>query len=223
MKSGIDPEVVPSTTTLSVDPAAVAVRRGTANVSVDVASEAGTPTGEVEIYVDNVLASTVELADDGTATASVGPFPTVGTRSVSARYLGDATTEPSASEAATVSVRKATAKVAAKAAPKKVKAGVTKARLVVAVRAPGFTPTGKVRVKINKLIGKKNYVGKAAQRQGHHPARPLPEGRHRQGDRDLPGRRARHQGLHHRADQGGQAGSAVGIRPRLRRFIKVCR
>ncbi|WP_345528388.1 5'-nucleotidase C-terminal domain-containing protein [Nocardioides endophyticus] len=143
-----------STTSVAVAPAALKVRQGSTSVSVTVAAAGGTPSGEVELYVDGARVSTVALVN-GTATASVGPFDTVGTKSVTARYLGSATSGPSTSPVATVVVGKAAAKATVKVQPRKIQAKKTKATVAIAVSAQGYTPTGKVRVK----VGKKTYTG----------------------------------------------------------------
>lgn len=143
-----------STTSVTVAPAAVKVKAGTAAVSVTVAAAGATPTGQVELSVDGTKVSTVTLTN-GTASATVGPFDTVGTKSVTARYLGSATTGASTGPVATVAVEKAASKATVKVRPKKVQARKTKASLVIGVSAPGFTPTGKVTV----TVGKKTYTG----------------------------------------------------------------
>jgi 5'-nucleotidase len=142
-----------SATSVTVAPAAVKVKAGTAAVSVTVVAAGGTPTGQVELSVDGTL-STVALVN-GVATANVGPFDTVGTKPVTARYLGSTTSGPSTSPVATVMVKKAASKATVKVQPKKVQARKTKPSLVIRVSAPGFTPTGKVTVK----VGKKTYTG----------------------------------------------------------------
>jgi hypothetical protein len=143
-----------SATAVTVAPGAVKVKTGAAAVSVGVTAAGGTPTGDVELSVDGVTLSTVPLVN-GTATASIGPFDTVGARSVTARYLGSATTRPSTSPAATVVVEKAASRATVKVQPRKIQAGKTKATVAIAVSAQGLTPTGKVKLK----IGKKTYVG----------------------------------------------------------------
>jgi hypothetical protein len=148
------PTTIASTTTVSVGPSALTVKQGTSTVAVTVAKAAGTPSGQVELWVGGAKVSTVTLIN-GRATAKVGPFPSVGSRTVQARYLGDASTDPSTSAVATVAVVKATPRLAVGVQPAKVVAGKTKAKVVVTVRAAGFTPTGKVTVK----IGAKTYAG----------------------------------------------------------------
>ncbi|WP_170981590.1 5'-nucleotidase C-terminal domain-containing protein [Nocardioides dongxiaopingii] len=145
---------VDSTTTVSVAAGSLPVRQGTSSVSISVARPGGTPTGQVELWVGGAKVSTVALVA-GRASAKVGPFPTVGNRTVQARYLGDAATNPSSSAVATVAVVKAAPSLAVAVQPGKVVAGRTRAKVVVAVRAAGFTPTGKVTVK----IGAKTYAG----------------------------------------------------------------
>jgi hypothetical protein len=143
-----------STTAVTVAPGGVKVKSGVAAVSVTVAAAGGTPTGEVELSVDGATVATVALVN-GTAAAGVGPFDTVGTKSVTARYLGSTTSGPSTSPVATVVVGKAASKAAVKVQPRRIQVRKTKATVAIAVSAPGFTPTGKVKVK----IGKKTYTG----------------------------------------------------------------
>ena len=146
--------IATSTTSVAVSPAAVPVVRGVASVAVTVASTDGTPNGDVAVYVDGALRSTVALVD-GRVTVPVGPFATVGNRSVEARYLGDATTSPSTSRSATVRVVKAAARLAVKVQPAKIVAGRTQATLAITATAAGLTPSGTVTVK----IGAKTYSG----------------------------------------------------------------
>ncbi|WP_167736572.1 5'-nucleotidase C-terminal domain-containing protein [Nocardioides sp. 1609] len=148
------PTTVDSTTSVSVAPGSLPVRQGTSSVSITVAKAGGTPTGQVELWVGGAKVSTVALVA-GRATAKVGPFPTVGTRTVQARYVGDSSTNPSSSAVAAVAVVKATPRLAVAVQPAKVVAGRTKAKFVVTVAASGFTPTGRVTVK----IGAKTYAG----------------------------------------------------------------
>ncbi|WP_205473669.1 5'-nucleotidase C-terminal domain-containing protein [Nocardioides sp. SYSU D00038] len=143
-----------STTSLTVAPGTVTVRRDKATVSVSVAAAGGPPTGQVELLVGADKVATLTLVD-GRATGTVGPFPTVGNRTVTARYLGSATALPSQSGPATVVVRKVAPTVTAKVQPRKVVAKKTAAKVVVSVRATGVTPSGRVTVR----IGAKTYAG----------------------------------------------------------------
>ena len=47
-----------------------------------------TPTGQVQVYVDDVLERVVTLTG-GSVTTPVGPFTTAGEQRVEFRYLGD--------------------------------------------------------------------------------------------------------------------------------------
>ncbi|MBC7632521.1 5'-nucleotidase C-terminal domain-containing protein [Aeromicrobium sp.] len=143
-----------STTSLIVTPATVPVRRGNASVSVTVASTGSTPVGDVKIYVNGTSIATATLVD-GSAKVRVGPFSTVGNRTIEARFLGSATTKPSKSQTATVRVDKAIPKLTVKTQPSRITANRTRATMVIAVAAQGLTPTGKVTVK----IGRKTYAG----------------------------------------------------------------
>ncbi|HWJ10718.1 MAG TPA: family 16 glycoside hydrolase [Nocardioides sp.] len=146
---GVEPEVpdpVASTTSLTVLPGTVRVVTGTSTASVAVAATGATPAGDVEFWVGGVLRATVPVVD-GKATAKVGPFTTVGTRSVQARYLGDATTLPSEA-ASKVVVAKATPSLAATVQAARIVARKTWAAVTIRVRATGYTPTGVVRVTV---------------------------------------------------------------------------
>lgn len=163
IKPGTAPDTVASTTTVGASPAALTTGQGPSTVSVQVAASGGTPTGQVELFVDGAKQSTLTLAG-GAATGTVGPFATAGTKVVEARYLGDATTAPST---ATTNVTvtdapvvtppappaKAAATLSVKVRPAKVVAQRTAARLALKVTAPGVTPTGTVKVK----VGAKTY------------------------------------------------------------------
>ncbi|WP_167002111.1 Ig-like domain repeat protein [Mumia sp. ZJ430] len=72
-----------------------------------------------------------------------------GTHTLSVRYAGNASTKPSSTSARLV-VAKASAKVGASVATKKIVAKKTKAKVRVTVRATGVTPTGKVAVYLGK-------------------------------------------------------------------------
>lgn len=148
-RAGVEPEVpdpVASTTALTVRPGTLRVVTGTAAVAVTVAASGATPTGDVEIWVGGVRKATVPVVD-GKATAKVGPFSTVGTRTVQARYLGDAATLPS-SATAKVAVAKATPSLTATVQSSRIIARVTRAAVVIRVRATGYTPAGVVRVSV---------------------------------------------------------------------------
>jgi hypothetical protein len=143
-----------SATTVSVAPSSVVVTGGTARVTVAVSSPDGaTPTGVVELWSGTTRLASTTLVD-GTATATVGPFPTVGARPIEARYLGSAITAASTSPAATLTVVKAASRTTAAVRPAKVVATKTRATVTVAVTAPGHVPSGVVAVK----VGSRTYT-----------------------------------------------------------------
>ncbi len=149
-KNGVEPEVpdpVASSTSIVVKPTTLRVVSGSASVAVTVTGGEDLPDGSAEIWVAGVRKATVPVVD-GRATAKVGPFGSVGTRTVQARYLGDATTLPSASALAKVVVAKAASTMAVVVQPTRIIANRTRPSVVVAVRASGFTPTGVVRVTV---------------------------------------------------------------------------
>jgi len=151
LKAGIDPDLVDSTTTLTVAPAAVRAGSERATIAVAVSSTGPTPSGAVEVYAAGVRQATLPLVD-GRASAQIGPFTAAGATSVEARYLGDAATRPSVSSAVPLVVTRAAAVLAVKVKPKRVVAGRTKARVVVDVSAPGLTPTGTVRLSLGRKV-----------------------------------------------------------------------
>ncbi|WP_193611698.1 family 16 glycoside hydrolase [Nocardioides lijunqiniae] len=152
VRPGVDPDA--STTSLTVAPTSVPVRRGTAAVSVAVASSGDTPTGAVEVWSGATRLTTLTLAE-GRATGTVGPFASVGAVPLEAHYVGDTATGASASPLTTLTVRKAASTVSVKAQPRKVVARKTRATVRVAVSALGVVPSGKVRVK----VGARTFVG----------------------------------------------------------------
>jgi len=152
--------VASSTTTVSAAPTSVAVRSDKTTVAVSVAA-GGTPaTGKVELSAPG-LATTIVTLVDGKARAVLGPFATVGSKTVTARYLGSDIVEGS-SAATSVVVRKAAATVTASVAPRKIIAKKTRATLQVNVRARGVAPTGIVSVTIaKKTVSAKVVNGRA--------------------------------------------------------------
>jgi serine protease len=75
-------------------PARVQKKKGTSTIDVTVTGAQGvTPTGTVQLWVDGHQVGTVTLVD-GSGSATIGPFPTAGTRTVEVRYLGDQVTKP---------------------------------------------------------------------------------------------------------------------------------
>ena len=83
-----------STVAASATPDRVKKKQTSSTIHVTVTGDEGvTPTGSVEIWVDGQQVTTVSLSG-GEASASIGPFPTAGTRHVEVRYLGDSVTQP---------------------------------------------------------------------------------------------------------------------------------
>jgi 5'-nucleotidase len=82
-----------STVTATATPTTVKKKKGTAQVDVTVTGDQGvTPTGTVQFWVDGQRVATATLAN-GTASATLGPWSTAGTRHVEVRYLGDDVTK----------------------------------------------------------------------------------------------------------------------------------
>jgi hypothetical protein len=83
-----------STVTATATPDRVKKKQTPSRIDVTVSGDQGvTPTGTVEFWVNGEQVATTTLSD-GTASATVGPFPTAGVEHVEVRYLGDALTKP---------------------------------------------------------------------------------------------------------------------------------
>jgi len=91
--------------TVTADSTRLRVKKGSAMLSIDVTASGFTPTGPVAIYVDGSLVGSEDLVD-GAATAVVGPFRTVGDRTVTVVYLGDDHARRATSDPLTLSVVK---------------------------------------------------------------------------------------------------------------------
>ncbi|KRE96213.1 hypothetical protein ASG76_04030 [Nocardioides sp. Soil774] len=119
---------------------------GTAGaVSVKVVPASATGTVTVSRGVD-VLGSVVLASGQGTVTLPAKSLP-VGSHVLTLTYPGDSAHKPSTG-AVTAVVVKAMATIKATVKPKRVVAGKTRARVVVTVAAEGFTPTGKVKIRV---------------------------------------------------------------------------
>ncbi len=139
----------PSTTAATANPTHVTVGEDTSNITVAVTSGGGTPTGTVQAYVGGTLVDSGSLAS-GSATLTVGPFATVGAKTVTVRYLGDAHVEAS-QDTATVVVdpaSKAVPQLGIRHTPNNVRAQQTRARLIVGVAADGEAARGSIRIRI---------------------------------------------------------------------------
>jgi hypothetical protein len=82
-----------STTTATAEPAQVKVGQGS-NVTVTVAAAGAAPTGDVQLKSGDVVLGSGALVD-GKVTIPTGAFDSVGTKTLTAAYAGDATTKPS--------------------------------------------------------------------------------------------------------------------------------
>src|SRR5579862_2184450 len=91
--TGPPPVLTPTTTHLTVPNGRVA-SPNTFSFSVSVTG--GTPTGQVQLFDGATMIGTAAAVAGGTATPTA-PALSVGTHSISAHYLGDTTTDPSAS------------------------------------------------------------------------------------------------------------------------------
>ncbi|MGA8977859.1 MAG: ExeM/NucH family extracellular endonuclease [Pedococcus sp.] len=129
----------------TITPGSVVVHEGIASVDVTVTSAPGVvPTGAVTAYVDGTSVGDTVL-DGGTATIRVGPFTTVGSRSIRVEYAGS---DQVAGSRATTSVEvvKAPSQVSISVPSGDIVAGRTKVKLTIRVSAQNTTPTGVVKV-----------------------------------------------------------------------------
>ena len=107
-----------------------------------------------------VIGTTALTSGAGTIAVPAKALP-AGTYTLALAYSGDATHKASTGSVTHV-VDKAEADVTAKKKPKKIKAGKTRARIIVKVEADGYTPTGKVRVRVAGKVYRARVVdGKA--------------------------------------------------------------
>jgi predicted extracellular nuclease/2',3'-cyclic-nucleotide 2'-phosphodiesterase (5'-nucleotidase family) len=138
-----------STTAATASPSTVTVGVDESTVTVVVGSGAGQPTGTVEARVGGTLVDSGSLAG-GMATLTVGPFPTVGTKTVTVRYLGDAHIAASQDDATVVvePAEKLTPKMGVTHTPNQVRAQTTRATLVVGVAAGNQPAAGWVELRI---------------------------------------------------------------------------
>ncbi len=89
-----EPVLRDSTTTAAANPPQVMVGRGS-KVTVTVSAEGAAPTGEVQLKSGDAVLGSGTLVD-GEVTIETGAFASAGTRTLTAEYAGDATTQPSA-------------------------------------------------------------------------------------------------------------------------------
>lgn len=157
-----DPEIVgldtPSTkqaATVSVTaaPTPIRVKTGRTRVTVTVAGKDGTtPTGTATITSGGKTLGTIDLVD-GTGSMLVGPFDTVGDRTLTVTYGGDARTE-SATGSAKITVQRAKVNLAVSHSPSKPRVKKDSVTITARASAWGFTPRGKVEVvRGGKVVG----------------------------------------------------------------------
>jgi 5'-nucleotidase len=108
-----------STTAATVTPGQVVVGQGTATVHVAVSATGFTPGGTVDVYVDGAKAATGTLTS-GQADVVIGPFSSVGSRTVSVKYLGDSRATASESASRTLDVVKATPTMTVTTSPSRI-------------------------------------------------------------------------------------------------------
>ncbi|WP_322921767.1 ExeM/NucH family extracellular endonuclease [Nocardioides renjunii] len=141
------PPVVADTSVTGSAGTVVYGKAGTVTVKVAPATATGTVTVAKGA---SVLGSATLASGQGSVTLAAKSLP-VGTHTLALAYSGDAGHKPSTGSV-TVVVSKADPTLGAKVTPKKVKVG-KKATIKITVSAQGFTPTGKVSVK----VGGKTY------------------------------------------------------------------
>ncbi|WP_340538221.1 ExeM/NucH family extracellular endonuclease [Nocardioides sp. GXZ039] len=154
------PAQVDTTTSVTVSPAKVAVKKDKSTFKVTVSASGYIPTGKVEIVQGGKVVGSGTLAADGTVSIAAGPWQTVGTLPVTVRYLGDARAKASETST-TVTVVKQTPTIKAKAKPATVKKGKA-TTVTVTLKGVNAKVTGKVKFKIGKkTVTRKVTNGKA--------------------------------------------------------------
>jgi len=132
-----------SAVTAVATPSVLKVKKESSQIAVSVTSTAA-PTGAVTALIDGKVVGGAELVN-GKATIEVGPFGSVGTKTVTVKYYGNDVTKASSAEVS-LTVQKARPKLKA-SGPRKVRAGRVLTH-VVSVTDPDVDITGKVKAKI---------------------------------------------------------------------------
>jgi 5'-nucleotidase len=138
-------EKAASRTSATASPAKVKFKQGTSTLTVSVSANGIAPTGKVEAYLGDRLLDTADLSNE-VAELVVGPFGTIGTKTLDVRYLGSDRVAPS-STTATVEVVRATPRMSVDVMPGTVHVKKTAPRLGVTLTAPGLVVRGKVVVR----------------------------------------------------------------------------
>lgn len=146
-----------STVRLSLSPSSTTYgKRVTA--TVDVAVPAGEPaaTGVVTVLADGKAVGSGSLVNGAATVTLAGPLA-ARRHTLTATYAGDATTKPSTSAPAVLTIAKATPKLTFSLSSSKAKAGKTRVKVKTVVSVPGTSvrAAGRVYVTVNgKVVGR---------------------------------------------------------------------
>ncbi|WP_139983071.1 Ig-like domain repeat protein [Nocardioides litoris] len=143
---------VASTTTVVADPGSIETGR-TSTVRVTVAAAGSTPTGEVTLRDGDQVVGSSSLSG-GVATFQVGPYATVGTRTLTATYAGSgAVTGSTGTGSLVVTPAPVASTTTVAASPGSVRTGQA-STVTVTVSAQGTTPAGEVTLRDgDQLVG----------------------------------------------------------------------
>ena len=160
---GVD-EATASVTAGTPNPASVPINGGQSNIPVTVTSTApGDATGSVTASVNGNIVDT-ETLSGGTATLTVGPFTTLGDKTVTIAYTSDDSNTGSGSTTATVESGSCRRRRQSPATPTPasvvVNAGIS--TIAVTVAAAGGTPTGTVTATVGNQVVTEPLVAGAA-------------------------------------------------------------
>lgn len=150
------PAKVDATVAATATPGSVEANTGTSTIAVDVTAPGGTPTGTVAAILDGRIVGGAELVN-GSADVVVGPFASIGEKTITIRYYGDAATR-SAETTVTITVtpapvvEKATPTVTASASPSVLKVRKDSTTVGVSVTRPGGTATGTVLAVVDGVV-----------------------------------------------------------------------
>ena len=147
--------------TSTVKATATSGRYGSTAPKVSVTLTPSDATGTVQVYSGATKIGTgTASAGKATVTWSSKTVLTAGSKTLTVKYLGNATTAAS-QNTVKVTVAKASASVTAKSATSSIKVKKTKAKIAVTVKATGTTPTGTAAVYLGKT-----KVGSATLKSG---------------------------------------------------------
>ena len=146
-----------SSTRLTISPSATTYgKRFAATVNVDVPAGEPAATGSVTLLADGKAIGSGTVVNGAATVSFLGALP-VGTRSITAAYAGDATTKPSTSAPALLTIAKATPKVSFSLSSSKARAGKTRIKVKTVVSVPGTSvkPSGRLYVLVDgKTVGR---------------------------------------------------------------------